>query len=251
MAGSPPIKILHESPDFLVVSKPTPLVMHRDAKYKEGTLIDEVLVHYPEIASVGDEPSTRPGIIHRLDKGVSGVIVIARTQPFFEYLKEQFKQRLVQKIYHALVHGAVSKDEGDIKTFIGRAQSGHMAARAVPRRGVINHAPTKDKEAHTHYSVLSRFPHYTYLEIQPETGRMHQIRVHLNSIGHPIVGDHVYTSKRFAIHERSMRTKFPVLAERLWLHAYSLTFTDQANIKQTFTAPVPNVMMDVINHLRR
>lgn len=242
-----PYIVLQKTQDYIIVNKPAGMVTHPNPKDKTDTLADILVEKFPELQEVGDDPIMRPGIVHRLDKAVSGVLIAARTQQFFEYIKKQFQKREVLKTYIGLVHGAVSKDEGEIKTQIGRSQKGYMVARTTQPRD----EKRESKIARTAYSVIQRFTHYTLLEIKPLTGRTHQIRVHLHSIGHPIVGDTLYTSKHVSIHEKNMRNKFPILTHRIWLHAQSITFTDLEGEKQTFTVPPPDDIMEIIKYLQK
>lgn len=251
------IAILSETPDYLIVEKPAGMVVHPDAHNKTGTFIQEIVKLYPDVARIGDQPNIRPGLVQRLDKVVSGVMLIARTQNFFEFAKNQFMTREVDKKYHALTFGAVSKDDGEIIRPIGRKQHGKMAARTVPRSKPTTSSDTEaiesqpaGKPAITSYSVIERYQHYTYLEVRPLTGRTHQIRVHLLAIGHPILGDTMYRTKKFHVHEKNMKKRFPFLETRICLHAYSLSFTNLTGKRQTFTSPIPDDMMKIIEYLR-
>lgn len=241
--------IIHETTDYLVVKKPAGLLVHPDGRSNDPALTDVLGEKYPEIQQVGDDPTTRPGIVHRLDKNVSGVMVVARTQEFYEHIKHQFQARTVQKTYTALVHGPVSKDDGRIERALVRGGKGKMVARTASPEHDPDTNRRAEKDAITDYTVLQRFTHYTLLHALPRTGRMHQIRVHLHSIGHPIVGDPVYTSKRYAVHEKNMKKKYEILNQRIWLHATELSFQDLAGEKQTFTAPVPSDMMEITQTL--
>jgi 23S rRNA pseudouridine1911/1915/1917 synthase len=212
--------IIYEDKDFLAVNKPSGLMVHparvsdkKKMKEKEPTLTDWLLLRYPEIKNVGDDPEFRPGIVHRLDKETSGVMLIPRNQKYFEYLKSLFKNHAIKKIYLALVLGVPKEQKGIINAPIG-IKNGTL------KRSVRSQKMTKD--AVTEYKVLKtmRFPDavgndapFSLLEVSPMTGRTHQIRVHLASIGHPVVGDFLYGPK-----------KQPKWASRLMLHARSLEF---------------------------
>ncbi|MBI3989046.1 MAG: RluA family pseudouridine synthase, partial [candidate division NC10 bacterium] len=163
-----PLKILYEDDDLLVIDKPPGLVVHPGAGHKTGTLVHALLHHSPEIAAIGEKG--RPGIVHRLDKDTSGVMVVAKTEVVKRSLQQQFKERTVKKTYLALVRRAVREDQGRIELPIDR----HEADRK--RMGV---GTKKGREAATAYQVLQRFPEFTLLLLHPETGRTHQIRVHL------------------------------------------------------------------------
>ena len=197
---------MNDEEHYLIVEKPAGLLTH-SAKGELG-LADQIAIHYPEIEGVGEK--YRWGIVHRLDKGVSGILVIAKTDKFFHHIKRQFKARKVRKIYLALVYGQVEKDEDDIKFVIGRTKEGRMAAR--PEEG-------DGKEAVTHFDVLEKFTNYSYLKIQILTGRTHQIRTHMLAYGHPIVGDVLYKI-------RKQKIKEPCEIDRIFLHSHIIGFKD-------------------------
>ena len=169
------------------------------------------------------EDKLRPGIVHRLDRDVSGLMVVARTQKMFESLKQQFQDRSIQKQYTALVHGVIDEEHRVIDTPIGRSQtkSGKMAAHTQELEG--------DRDAKTEYTVLKRLKNYTLLEIRLHTGRSHQIRVHLHSIGYPVVGDALYTNKR---------VKHKNLG-RIFLHESKLSFDDASGERRTYESELP------------
>jgi len=208
------ITILYEDEKILAINKPAGLVVHGDERGKEGvTLADWILRERPEIEKVGEPFVTpqgvsiaRPGIVHRLDKDTSGVLLIAKTNPAYFWLKSQFKRRLVKKIYHAMVVGEVEKEDGMISKPIGRSEADirkmtvARATRGLPR------------EAVTYYRVIARHNGFSFVELLPKTGRMHQIRVHMAAIRHPVICDKVYGRKdgetfglsRHALHARSI-----------------------------------------------
>ena len=220
-------KIIYESPDFLAIAKPAGMTVHPAKVHKrqdrgETYLTDWLISKYPEIASVGDDPEERPGIVHRLDKDTSGVIIVARNQPYFEYLKSLFQGKIIHKKYVALVYGDVKEDQGTIDKPIG-------IKPGTIKRTV--HGGKMPKEAITDYKVLKRFDEYTFIEVTPRTGRTHQIRVHLASIGNPIVGDLVYGGKR------QKKSKFKL--DRQFLHARSISFETSPGHAVEFEAPLP------------
>jgi 23S rRNA pseudouridine1911/1915/1917 synthase len=200
-----PLKILYEDSDLLVVDKPAGLTVHPAAGHHSGTLVNAVLAHVPGLQS-GE--AGRPGIVHRLDKDTSGLIVIAKNAAAHMKLANQFKERSVSKVYIALVHGHLSPEEGVIDANIGR----HPRDRQ--RMAVV----TEGREAQTGYKVLRYIDNYTLLEVKPRTGRTHQIRVHLAAIGFPIVGDAVYGKNvdflpRQFLHAGKLRFRLPSTGE--------------------------------------
>ncbi len=222
-------KIIYQNENFLVINKPAGLMVHGDGRSKEDTLVDFILDNYPEIKEVGEpmqievgingekEMKTiwRPGIVHRLDKDTSGILIIAKNQKYFEFLKELFQNRKIEKKYHTFVYGNVKNEEGEINFPIGRSkkdfrqyQTGNMA------RGEL-------REALTFYKVIKRTEkkEVTMLEVELATGRTHQIRVHMRAIQHPVVSDALYAPNR----PKMLGFK------RTALHAYSLKFKDGAD----------------------
>lgn len=224
----PKYKLVFECPDYLVVEKPAGLLTHTDGK--DPGLADQIIKDYPEIKKVGD--SGRWGIVHRLDKDASGLLVVARTQKFFENIKKQFKERRVKKIYLTLVYGELAKDEDTLEFAIGRGESGKMAARAEGGEG---------REAKTKINVLKRFKNYTYLSAQIFTGRTHQIRTHLLAYGHGIAGDELYKTRK---------QKIKSVCERLFLHSHILGFTDMAGNQVEYESKLPEELENCLNKLK-
>lgn len=217
-----PLSILYEDEDILVLDKPAGLVVHPAAGHERGTLVNALLHHDPAFATLGNRG--RPGIVHRLDKETSGVMVVAKTEAAQFQLQRQFKSRQVKKVYLALVWGK-TKEGGRIEAPIGRHEEDRK------RMGVRTQ---KGREAVTTYQVIKHFNGFTLLAVHPETGRTHQIRVHLSAIGHPVVGDKVYGGKR---ERKGVRVK----AERQLLHAWKLGFFHPRTGKWVeFEAPVPD-----------
>ena len=223
-----PIEILYEDTDLVVLNKPAGLVVHPAPGHPGGTLVHALLHHCPELPGIGGE--RRPGIVHRLDKDTSGVMVVAKTDAAMRSLTGQFKGRRVKKTYLALVHGEVKQTEARIATEIGRHMHDRKRMAVQTRKG---------REAVTTYRVMKRLDGFTLLQVQPETGRTHQIRVHLSSIGHPVVGDKVYggtREKKFRVPGSGFRGK----AERQLLHAWKLGFFHpRTNDWMEFEAPLP------------
>ena len=202
-----PLNIIYEDDDLLVVNKPAGMVVHVGAGVKSGTLVNALLHHIGKLSTAGGE--LRPGIVHRLDRMTSGLVVVAKNDSAHRELSAQFKSREVHKTYLALVHGRLTDLHGEISTSVGRDPK----RRIRMRPGGIG-----AREASTRYRLLRRFRDFTLLEAEPRTGRTHQIRVHLSSIGHPVVGDTLYGAPaRLRIDTREEKT-----LERNFLHAAAL-----------------------------
>jgi len=210
-----PLDILYEDADVVVVNKPPGMTTHPAPGNRSGTLVNALLGLLPTLAESNN--AERPGIVHRLDKDTSGIIVVAKNREALENLSSQFKLREVQKEYFALVKGNIKPDTGLIDAPIGRDCT-HRKKMAVNSSG---------RPAKTSFSVRCRFDGYTLLALKPETGRTHQIRVHLAAVGYPVVGDTTY----------GIRSE---LVARQFLHAHQLTFRlPSAGEQVTFTAPLP------------
>ena len=212
----------------MAVNKPAGLLVHgfrvtvdgEKRHIAESTLVDWLLKKYPEVKGVGDLPRWRSGIVHRLDKGTSGVLLIAKNQEYFHYLKDLFKNQEVSKTYLALVKGNIKPESGIIDKPIG-LKSGTV------KRTVFTKNAKMVKEALTEYKVKEYLPNFSLLEVKPKTGRTHQIRVHLASLGHPVVGDPLYGGGKVEN------------LKRLFLHAYSLEFSPTPGKKLKLTADLP------------
>jgi 23S rRNA pseudouridine1911/1915/1917 synthase len=226
-------KILASTPEFIIVDKPSGLVVHPALGVKEPTLIEGLLSKYPELKEVGDDPM-RPGIVHRLDRDVSGLIIVARNQNMFDYLKQLFKERNITKKYLALVVGHLNQPDGVIDFPLARSNQKHgkMAARSK--------SDSDTREAITKFELIKLYQPASLLKIEIETGRTHQIRAHLAALGYPIVGDKLYRPKKL---------NFKATPERLFLHATELSFVDQNGENQTFTSPLPQELNDFLNKL--
>jgi 23S rRNA pseudouridine1911/1915/1917 synthase len=224
--------IVHEDGDILVIDKPAGMVVHPGAGNPRGTLAAAVLAHAPEVAVVGGRG--RPGIVHRLDKGTSGLLVLAKTQLAYDSLTAQLAERTVSRTYLAVVVGVVSRDGGVVDAPIGRHP--HDRVRMAIRPAAHG------KRAVTRYRVLERFRTLTRLEVTLETGRTHQIRVHMASLGHPVVGDATYGQGRAAA---------PVPIDGLALHAMRLRFVHPSTRNLvTFEAAIPARIEGLLCHLR-
>ncbi len=219
---SPPpvLDVVYEDNDVMVINKPAGLLVHKTQTSNERTLVDGLLALHPEMKTVGDSED-RPGIVHRLDRQASGLLIVAKTQEAFEHLKQQFRERSVQKIYVVLVHGKMTELVGTINLPISRAKnSGKMAARPTSQEG---------KEAITHYEVIEQFPHHALLKVRIETGRTHQIRAHFYAIEHPVAGDTIYKQK----------TLKGMDLGRVFLHATELSLTLPSGEEKTFRSALP------------
>ena len=224
------LSIIHEDDDVLVVDKPAGMVVHPGAGHASATLAAAALAHAPAIATVGG--ARRPGIVHRLDKDTSGLLVVAKTQRAYDTLTRQLAARTVKRRYVAIVHGRMRAASGVVDAPIGRDPR-HRQRMAVLPTG-------KGKRAVTRWRVVERFPHFTELAVSLETGRTHQIRVHLASLGHPVVGDAVYGGK----------SRSPVPFEGLALHAADLSFVHPGTQEvQHFTASIPPRIAGLLCHL--
>lgn len=223
IADVAPLKIIDETPEYIVIDKPTGLLVHPDVHHAQGTLVDALVAHDPKIAKIGEDPS-RPGIMHRLDKEVSGLMVIAKTQDAFDSLKKQFAEHTVDKRYIALVHGELRQDEGDIKFRIARSTSkGRMAAH--PEGEEVGRA------AWTHYKTLKRYHNASLVELNILSGRTHQIRAHMLAFSHPVIGDPLYKRR---LEDRK------IVAPRLMLQSVHLSFKDPTS-GETRTYDLPPV----------
>ncbi|PJE76921.1 RluA family pseudouridine synthase [Candidatus Uhrbacteria bacterium CG10_big_fil_rev_8_21_14_0_10_48_16] len=229
----PVLDVIYEDDDLFVIHKPAGLLVHEAMKDEHRTtVVDGVLARYPQIKEIGDDPK-RPGIVHRLDKDVSGLMVIAKTQEAFEFLKQQFKDRTIKKEYLALVYGILPKETDIITLNIERSKNkGRMVARTGEQTG---------KEARTEYDVLRRFATATFIQVKIFTGRTHQIRVHFQAIGYPIVGDKLYKVKNMKFRDIPM--------DRLFLHAYKLGITLMDGTQKSFMAPLPKNLEDLLETL--
>jgi 23S rRNA pseudouridine1911/1915/1917 synthase len=233
--------IIYESDELLVIDKPAGLMVHGDGKgHQEETLADWLLATYPNMANVGESwtapdgtPVPRPGIVHRLDRDTSGVMLVAKTESMYRYLKRQFQDRNVRKEYRALVYGNIKEDRGSFHWTIGRDK------RGVGRRAVGTAARGETREAHTDFAVLDRKHGFTYVSLFPHTGRTHQIRVHLKAAQRPIVCDALYAPGRLLEETKEADGSCALGMKRLALHAYRVTVRLPGGEEKTFEAPLP------------
>lgn len=245
------MNIVYETKNFLILNKPAGLLVHGSvASGDEPTLVDWLLQQHLEIDGVGEDWVTegkggeelvikRSGIVHRLDRDTSGLLVVARTQEFFDHMKRQFKNHLVEKVYRAFTYGQPKADEGEIDAPIGKSKKDFR--RWSAQRG----ARGAMRDAFTAYHVLDRFEDesgakFSHMEFRPRTGRTHQIRVHAKYMNHSIVGDALYAGKLF---EQSENLGF----KRQALHAHQITFSDIDGSEQSFTASFPSDFQQAVD----
>lgn len=227
--------IIHEDADLLVLDKPSGLLVHPTDKNESNTLVAWLLAHHPAIAGIGDDPR-RPGIVHRLDRDVSGLMVVAKTPAAFAHLKQLFQRRTVGKDYLALAYGHFAQPEGVIRLPIGRSRKGKYVAHPTVEGVAFAH---DDRSATTRYRVVRTFGPHSLLDVTIDTGRTHQIRAHLSAIGHPIVGDPLYRPRKPFLRFFSRRVKVDHTIGRPFLHAQSLRFTAPNGTPLAFSSPLP------------
>lgn len=223
-----PLEIVYEDEDVAVVNKPQGMVVHPSAGHPNGTLVNALLFHMQDLSSINDV--IRPGIVHRIDKDTSGLLMIAKNDFAHESLAKQLKEKTSLRKYVALVHGVIPHEKGVIDAPIGRSKTDRKM-QAVIEEG---------KPAVTHFQVLERFADFTLVELQLETGRTHQIRVHMKYIGYPLAGDPVYGPKK------------TLPGKGQFLHAQVLGFEHPRTGEfLTFTAPLPEVFQKTLEKLRK
>lgn len=249
------LDIIFQNENFIAINKPAGLLMH-SAKGHEGkpplqklrraeetTLADILVKKFPEVKKVGDDPEQRPGIVHRLDKDTSGIILVARNKKYFSYLKSLFMEHKIKKTYTALVFGNIQSIKGIINkpislkhgTIKHTVHRGKMAKEAITEYEVLKRYAIEDQE-----SLKRKNYEYCLVKAMPKTGRTHQIRVHMASIGHPIVGDILYgrRDEMFGLH-------------RQFLHASSIEFESDPGTLMTIEAPLPRELNEVLNKLNK
>lgn len=224
-----PLDILYEDSDILVVNKPKGMVVHPAPGHYSGTLVNAIMYHCRENLS-GINGVTRPGIVHRIDMDTTGSLLVCKNDRAHQALAAQLKDHSITRKYHAVVHGNLKEDTGTVNAPIGR--------HPTDRKKMSTHAPN-GRHAVTHYTVLQRFGNFTYIECQLETGRTHQIRVHMSSIGHPILGDQVYGP-----------AKCPFKLEGQTLHAKTLGIIHPSTGEyMEFDAPLPEYFTELLKKL--
>ena len=238
------IEILFENDNVVAINKPAGMLVHTNGKSDAPTIVDWVRESYPNVEEVGETmiladgtEIKRPGIVHRLDRDTSGVLLIAKTQEMFLHLKDQFQQHTIAKTYNAYVYGHVKSDEDVIDESIGRSRSDYKQWSASRgKRGTL-------RDAITEYTVLERFEkdneQFTFVELRPQTGRTHQLRVHMKYLNHPIVADHLYGGK--LVH-KSNNLGF----KRQALHAQKIEFYNIDHDLVEVEAPLPQDFVQVV-----
>jgi 23S rRNA pseudouridine1911/1915/1917 synthase len=225
-----PLDIAYEDEDLLVINKPKGMVVHPAPGNPDGTVVNAVLYHCGESLS-GIGGAFRPGIVHRIDKDTSGLLIIAKNDRAHLYLSEQLKDHTLARTYEAVVIGGLKEDKGTVNAPIGRSPKDRKKMAIVP----------DGRHAVTHYEVLARYPGYTHIRCKLETGRTHQIRVHMASLGHPIVGDEVYGPSK---------SKFDLQGQ--CLHARELTFLHPADGQpRLIKSDLPDYFTDLLHKLGR
>ena len=226
-----PLDILYEDSDVILINKPKDMVVHPAAGHYTGTLVNALMYHCKGDLS-GINGVLRPGIVHRIDKDTTGVLIVCKNDKAHNALAEQLKEHSITRKYRAIVCGNLKEDEGTVDAPLGRHPQDRKKMAIVRTGG---------KRAVTHYQVLERFGNYTYIECQLETGRTHQIRVHMASLGHPLLGDEVYG-----------RVKSPFKLEGQTLHAMVLGFIHPTTGEyMEFEAPLPEYFEKLLEKLRR
>ncbi len=235
-----PIDVVYEDSDVIVINKPSGMVVHPAPGNADGTLVNALLYHCQgSLSGIGGK--IRPGIVHRIDKDTSGLLVVAKNDDAHTFLSEKMKTHDVRRVYYAVALGNIKEDSGKIDLPIGR----HPVDRK--RMAVIKDASARSREAITNFEVLERFRGFTFVKCKLETGRTHQIRVHLSAKGHPLLGDTVYGGGNTAFEKHNK-----VLINGQCLHAGELSFEHPRTHEiMTFYADMPKNMKEIIEKLRR
>lgn len=224
-----PLDIIYEDEDLIIVNKPKGMVVHPAAGHYKDTLVNGLLYHCKDSLS-GINGVMRPGIVHRIDMNTTGSLIVCKNDHSHNHIAAQLKEHSITRKYHAIVYGVLKDDFGTVDNPIGRSDTDRKKMAVNAKNG---------RNAVTHYRVLKRFDKYTYIECQLETGRTHQIRVHMASIGHPIIGDDVYSNR-----------SCPFKLEGQTLHAKTLGFIHpKTNEYMEFDAPLPNYFVHLLEIL--
>jgi 23S rRNA pseudouridine1911/1915/1917 synthase len=240
------VLVIYEDENFIAVDKPAGLLVHKTPNSKELTLVDWLVERYPEIKNVGDDPKLRPGIVHRLDKDTSGILIVARTQRFFSYFKELFQKHEIKKTYLALVHGELKPRQGIIEKAISLKLG--TVCRTIYKGKLEKPAVTEYRllkffqynQYNTLSAIADKVLYFSLVELIPKTGRTHQLRVHLASIGHPVAGDRLYG-----------RQENPWNLKRQFLHAQSIEFSLPNRSRIKIEADLPDDLQEIIDSLNK
>jgi len=232
------VEIIYENSDFAVVNKPAGMVVHAGAGNTHGTLVNALLYHCKDLSGIGGK--IRPGIVHRLDKETSGVMVVAKNDFTHSRIAEQFKRREVSKVYLAIVHGIIKTDQGKYVSKIGRHKKNRVKMSVNTNYG---------RDSTTYWMLLKRFRSSTLVQVMPQTGRTHQIRVHFSESGHPILADKLYGDSK---KDKLLLKDFNKRINRHTLHAEKIKFLEPRSGKTVeFTASVPTDFSDTLNFLEQ
>ncbi len=230
-----PLTLLYEDEHLAVIDKPAELVVHASPGHFQHTLVNALLFHLNKLSSLGG--GSRPGIVHRLDKGTSGVMVIAKSNEAHAKLAQQFHDRLIEKTYWALCYGNMKSPEGKFESRLGRSRGDRKKISSKTRKG---------REAKTHYRVLDTYHSATLLELKPQTGRTHQLRVHLSEAGHPMLGDPLYGGKQWIKKLSGPAQKKVQELGHQTLHSWKIIFYHpQTQKRMSFEAEVPLELRDI------
>jgi len=231
------IKIIYEDKDVLVVDKPAKIMVYSESPTEEETLVSLLLKKYPDLKNVGTPP--RYGLVHRLDKDTSGVILVAKNNSILDFLQKQFQAKEIEKRYIGLVVGSMQDDQGRLETLMGRSPSNRLKQKVY-----LESDPDAagKRKAITEYKVLERFGDYTLLELFPKTGRTHQLRCHLAYLSHPIAGDELYGFKN---------QPTPPGLDRHFLHSNSVRFTSPDGETREIKSDLPDELNNILINLRK
>ncbi len=237
------IKIIADTKDYVVVEKPSGLLTHPTEANEDETLATFLQHKYPAIKKLPPD-TDRPGIVHRLDRGASGILVVAKTKKMYEHLKKQFQNRTVEKKYIVLVHGKMAKKVGKINFKIDRGPDGKMVARPVMKNLTLKNVTglQNGKDALTEFEVIKEYARFSLLNVKIHTGRTHQIRVHMQAFNHPVVGDMLY-------YNRKLNRKKDSKLGRIFLHATKLGFVDLEGKDQSFQIGLPKKLQSFLEEL--
>lgn len=229
------MEMLYEDEDILVINKPAGLIVHPDGRTKEPSVTEWFMSKYPGSIDVGEDLGDieKPGVVHRIDRETSGVLILAKTKEGHAHLKEQFQNHEIEKVYEAFLYGNLKEDHGTINLPIGKSASDFR------KRSAERGAKGEKREATTYYRVLGRGDGWTLVEAKPKTGRTHQIRVHFKALHHPVVADKLYARKKASL----------LGFDRLALHAKQISFNDLKGVWQTVKAPYPKDFQAAIDAL--